>query len=139
LSEARIENGQTFAAMPMSGMEANYFTFNGKSSPDTETIQAKQGDTVRIRLYNIGQLSHPIHLHGMAFKIVAIDGFAVPATQQLLMDTVSIAPGQRYDIEFVASEVGKWMLHCHISHHLTNGDNHAEGEGGMMTIIEVSE
>ncbi|NOH04993.1 MAG: multicopper oxidase domain-containing protein [Chloroflexi bacterium] len=35
-------------------------------------------------------------------------------------DTVSVAPGERYDIEFVATETGQWMLHCHILHHTTN-------------------
>jgi FtsP/CotA-like multicopper oxidase with cupredoxin domain len=134
ISEWRLTDGQTFAAMPMSGMEPNFFTINGKSFPATETITVKKGDLVRLRLISIGQFIHPMHLHGMPFKIVATDGHPVPEAAQLTKDTVSVAPGERYDIEFVASETGQWMLHCHILHHTTN-DN--VEPGGLMLMINV--
>ncbi len=44
ISEWRMTDGQTYAAMPMGGMEPNYFTINGKSFPATETITVKKGD-----------------------------------------------------------------------------------------------
>jgi len=136
ISEWRVQNDRTYAAMPMSGMEPNYFTLNGKAFPLTETIQVKKGQRVRVRFIGIGQFIHPMHLHGMAFKIVATDGHPVPETAQLTKDTVSVAPGERYDIEFEATEVGQWMLHCHILHHTTN-DN--VEPGGLMLIINVTE
>jgi FtsP/CotA-like multicopper oxidase with cupredoxin domain len=134
ISEWRLTDGQTFAAMPMNGMEPNFFTINGKSFPATETITVKKGDLVRLRLISIGQFIHPMHLHGLPFKIVATDGHPVPEAAQLTKDTVSVAPGERYDIEFVASETGQWMLHCHILHHTTN-DN--VEPGGLMLMINV--
>ena len=106
LSEARVVDGQTYAAMPMAGAEPNYFLINGKSFPATETIPVKQGDRVRIRFMGIGQFVHPMHLHGMPFKIVATDGYPVPEAAQLTKDTVLVAPGERYDVEFVATEPG---------------------------------
>jgi FtsP/CotA-like multicopper oxidase with cupredoxin domain len=136
ISEWRMTDGQTYAAMPMGGMEPNYFTINGKSFPSTETITVKKGDLVRLRLIAIGQLIHPMHLHGMSFKIVATDGHPVPEAAQLTKDTVSVAPGERYDIEFTATETGQWMLHCHILHHTTN-DN--VEPGGLMLMINVVE
>ncbi len=135
-SEMLIKDGQTFAAMPMAGMEPNYFTINGKAFPNTETIEVKKGQLVRLRLTSIGQFVHPIHLHGVPFKIVATDGHPVPEAAQLTKDTVLVAPGERYDIEFVATEPGQWMLHCHILHHTTN-DN--VEPGGLMLMINVSE
>lgn len=135
LSEWRVVDGQTFAAMPMGGMEPNYFTINGKAFPATETINVKQGQRVRLRLAAIGQFVHPMHLHGLPFKIVATDGHPVPEAAQLTKDTVSIAPGERYDIEFIASEPGQWMVHCHILHHTTN-DN--VEPGGLMFILNVT-
>ncbi len=134
ISEWRMTDGQTYAAMPVSGMEANYFTINGKSFPATEMITVKKGNLVRLRLIAIGQLIHPMHLHGMSFKIVATDGHPVPEAAQLTKDTISIAPGERYDIEFIATETGQWMLHCHILHHTTN-DN--VEPGGLMLMINV--
>jgi FtsP/CotA-like multicopper oxidase with cupredoxin domain len=75
-----------------------------------------------------------MHIHGPAFKIVATDGHAVPEGQQLTKDTVLIGPGERYDVDWVASEPGKWMLHCHIPHHTTNAH---EEPGGLMLMIDV--
>ena len=136
ISESLMRGGQTFAPMPMSGMEPNFFTINGKAFPATETITVKKGDLVRLRLIGIGQFIHPMHLHGLPFKIVATDGHPVPEAAQLTKDTVSVAPGERYDIEFVATEPGQWMLHCHILHHTTN-DN--VEPGGLMLVVNVVE
>ena len=136
ISESLITGGQTFAPMPMSGMEPNYFTINGKSFPATEQITVKKGERVRLRLIGIGQFIHPMHLHGFPFEIVATDGHPVPEGARLIKDTVSVAPGERYDIEFTATETGQWVLHCHILHHTTN-DN--VEPGGLMLMINVVE
>jgi FtsP/CotA-like multicopper oxidase with cupredoxin domain len=136
LSEWRIVDGQTYPAMPMAGAEPNYFTINGKAFPATETIKAKVGERIRLRVMNIGQFVHPIHVHGAAFKVVATDGHPVPEVAQLTKDTIAIAPGERYDIEFSFTEPGQWAVHCHILHHTTN-DN-VDG-GGMMLVIDVAE
>lgn len=136
ISEWLVRGGQTYAAMPMAGMEPNYFTINGKAFPATETITVKKGERVRLRLIAIGQFIHPMHLHGFPFEIVATDGHPVPEGARLVKDTVSVAPGERYDIEFVATEIGQWMLHCHILHHTTN--NNVE-PGGLMLIVNVVE
>jgi len=136
ISESLIRDGQTFAPMPMTGMEPNFFTINGKAFPATKEITVQKGERVRLRLIGIGQFIHPMHLHGIPFKIVATDGHAVPEAVQLTKDTVTVAPGERYDIEFVATEPGQWMLHCHILHHTTN-DN--VEPGGLMLMISVVE
>jgi manganese oxidase len=136
LSEARVVDGQTYESMPMAGAEPNYFLINGKAFPATGTIAVKKGDRVRIRLMGIGQFVHPMHLHGLPFKIVATDGYPVPEAAQLTKDTVLVSPGERYDVEFVANETGKWLLHCHILHHTTN-DNLEPG--GLMMLFDVTE
>ncbi len=135
LSEARVVGGETYPAMPMAGMEPNYFLINGKAFPATQSIPVQQGDRVRIRFMGIGQLVHPMHLHGMPFKIVATDGYPVPEAAQLTKDTVLVAPGERYDVEFIANEPGQWMLHCHILHHTTND---GEEPGGLMMMFDVA-
>ncbi len=136
ISEWLQKDGQTYAPMPMSGMEPNYFTINGKSFPATEQITVKKGERVRLRLIGIGQFIHPMHLHGFPFKIVATDGHLVPEAAQLTKDTISVAPGERYDIEFIPTETGEWMLHCHILHHTTNANVEP---GGLMLVINVVE
>lgn len=134
LNEWRVIGGQTYAAMPSTGMDGNYFTINGKAYPDTEKIEAKVGQKIRLRFIGSGQMIHPMHLHGFPFKIVATDGNDVPESAQWTKDVVSVAPGERYDIEFTPDRPGKWMLHCHIPHHTTN--DHDE-PGGLMMMIDV--
>lgn len=134
LNEWRVIDGQTYAAMPATGMDGNYFTINGKAYPETENIEVKVGQKVRLRFIGSGQMIHPMHLHGFPFKIVATDGNDVPESAQWTKDVVSVAPGERYDIEFTPDRPGKWMLHCHIPHHTTN-DHHEPG--GLMMMINV--
>jgi FtsP/CotA-like multicopper oxidase with cupredoxin domain len=134
LSEWRWLEGDTYPAMPMAGMEPNYFTINGKAFPATQEITLKKGQRLRLRFVGAGQFIHPMHIHGPAFKITATDGHPVPESQQLTKDTVLVGPGERYDVDWVASEVGQWMLHCHIPHHTTNAH---EEPGGLMMMIHV--
>jgi len=136
LSEWRVVDGETFAVMPMAGLEPNYFTINGKAFPATETINVRRGQRVRLRIASIGQFVHPMHLHGLPFQIVATDGYPVPEAAQLTKDTISVAPGERYDIEFIASEPGQWLLHCHIPHHITND---GVEPGGLVLVVNVTE
>ncbi|MBN8590582.1 MAG: multicopper oxidase domain-containing protein [Anaerolineae bacterium] len=136
LSEWRVVDGVTYPAMPMAGSDPNYFTINGRAFPSTESITVQRGERVRLRLIGIGQFIHPMHLHGMPFEVVAIDGYPVPEGARQLRDTLSVAPGERYDVEFVATEAGTWMFHCHILHHVTND---GVEPGGLALVINVVE
>jgi FtsP/CotA-like multicopper oxidase with cupredoxin domain len=101
-------------------------TLNGKSFPATEPIVAKKGEKVRIRFMNQGQMSHPMHLHGMPFTVVEKDGYPLP--QPYKADTLNVAPGERYDVIIDAKNVGTWPFHCHIQ-------SHAESEHGMQGMV----
>lgn len=103
------------------------YTFNGKSGDAVEPLKVKEGETVRIRLANVGYLSHNIHLHGHKYKVVAIDGQELNEPKEIQDQLISIAPGERYDIEFVADNPGTWYLEDH-------GD--AEGTEGMRAMIQ---
>jgi FtsP/CotA-like multicopper oxidase with cupredoxin domain len=138
LGEWTVQDGETYPAMQLDGMLPNYFTFNGKSYPATETIRAKVGDRILVRLIGSGQFIHPIHIHGGPFEIVATDGNPVPDAARLTKDTVLVGPGERYDIVWTARSPGRWLLHCHINHHITNDGAEVDGGGGMTMIIDVT-
>jgi FtsP/CotA-like multicopper oxidase with cupredoxin domain len=138
LGEWTVIGGETYPAMQLEDMLPNYFTFNGKSYPATETVRAKIGDRILFRLIGSGQFIHPIHIHGGPFQIVATDGNPVPAAARLIKDTVLVGPGERYDVVWTARNPGKWLLHCHINHHVTNDGAEVEGAGGMTMIIDVA-
>ena len=139
LQEWLYKNGYTFPAMPMDGMQPNFFTINGKSYPATETVHLRRGQDLLVRF--IGSSSgfvHPMHIHGGPFTIVATDGSSVPEGARLVKDTVNVGPGERYDVVWHAREPGRWLLHCHINHHTTNDNREEQGAGGLTLIIDVT-
>lgn len=104
------------------------FTINGKAFPETTPLKVKRGERVRLRLINAGTTAfHPIHLHGHQFKVVATDGNPVPFGLELTKNTITVMPGETYDIEFIADNPGDWLLHCHELHH---------AGGGMVTVVQ---
>jgi FtsP/CotA-like multicopper oxidase with cupredoxin domain len=113
-----------------------YFLINGKAFPATEPLQARVGERVLIRLINLGQMTHPMHMHGQPFKIVSTDGYPVPEVAQLTKDVVNIGPGERYDLLMTPDNPGTWLFHCHI---LTHVQNHGVEPGGMISVVKVEE
>ncbi len=114
-------------------MDYNYFTINGKAYPATEPWTVKEGDKVRVRLVNLSNLAHPMHLHGQDFKVVAKDGEPVPLANQQWMNTLTVNPGETYDIAFIADNPGNWVFHCHELHHT---ENDGMEPGGLMQLIQ---
>lgn len=138
LQEWLIREGLTYPAMPMDGGQPNYFTINGRAFPSTDMIKMKVGETLKVRF--IGSSSgfiHPMHIHGGPFVVVARDGETLAPSDRFKADTINVGPGQRYDVVWTALKPGKWMIHCHISHHTTNNNTEQDGGGGLMMHIEV--
>lgn len=117
-------------------MEFNFFTMNGRCFPYVDPIHIELGENVRIRLGNIAHDSHPMHLHGHQFIVSASDGNSIPFRNRPVKNTINVASGETYDIEFSANNPGIWPFHCHIPHHMCN--NMTKPLGGMSTIITYS-
>jgi FtsP/CotA-like multicopper oxidase with cupredoxin domain len=112
------------------------FVINGRTYPGTEPLGAKVGEKIRIRLTPTGELSHPFHLHGQPFQLVAQDGFDLP--QPITMDTLLISTAQTFDIITVALAPGRWMFHCHIFSHMHAPGTHAGHKmSGLVTTLDV--
>ncbi len=109
------------------------FTINGKSFPYTQPLTAKVGERIRIRYMNEGLMIHPMHLHGMPQRVIAKDGYYLPAPY--FVDTLNIAPGERYDVIVEAREAGIWAFHCHILTHVET----RQGLFGMVTPLIIEE
>jgi FtsP/CotA-like multicopper oxidase with cupredoxin domain len=139
LQEWLQRDGYTYPSMPMEGAMPNFFTINGKAYPATETVHLRLGERLLVRF--IGSQSafiHPMHIHGGPFRILQTDGYPVSDPAQLVKDTVNVGPGERYDVLWEARAPGKWLLHCHINHHVTNDNREEQGGGGLMLILDVS-
>ena len=128
----------TYPAMQMEGGLPNYFTINGKSYPETDTVPMKVGQTIKLRFIGTNNnFVHPMHVHGGPFQVVARDGETLPETARYLADTVNVGPGQRYDVVWTARKPGKWLVHCHIPHHTSNNNVEQKGGGGLMLVLDV--
>jgi FtsP/CotA-like multicopper oxidase with cupredoxin domain len=102
-------------------LQKDLFLMNGRAGEAIDPMSISPGGRVRIRLINLGNLVHAMHLHGQAFKIIATDGNPVPPSAQFVKDTVTIGPGERFDLEVEGTNPGVWMFHCHINNHAANG------------------
>ncbi len=114
-------------------MDYNFFNINVICFPYTSSLPVRYGDRVRIRMGATMHHAHPMHIHGHQFYITASDGNSIPPNNRMKKNTVPVASGETYDIEFIANNPGIWPFHCHIPHHMSN--NFQKELGGMTTLI----
>lgn len=100
------------------------WTMNSKVFPAIETLVARTGERVRIRIGNLSMWNHPMHLHGVQFQVTGSDGGRWPESQWRSEVTEIVGVGQTRDIEFTAVP-GDWAFHCHMAHHTMNAMGHS--------------
>jgi FtsP/CotA-like multicopper oxidase with cupredoxin domain len=110
----------------------SFWAINSKpwpgSSPDplAPLVELKLGQSYILNLHNRTPHAHPIHLHGMSFRLLRSDRREL---QSVHTDTVLVLPDERIDVALVADNLGDWLLHCHVIEHQ---------ETGMTGFIRVS-
>lgn len=93
---------------------------DGKATP----IPLKSGDRFEMTFMNHTTMSHPMHLHGHSFQVVAVNGKRISGAMR---DTVLVPSNMgMVTIAFDADNAGKWALHCHHLYHMA---------AGMMTSL----
>jgi FtsP/CotA-like multicopper oxidase with cupredoxin domain len=107
------------------------YTLNGKSFPATGPIVAHLAQKGRIRFMNEGMMIHPMHLHGTHMTVIDRDGWVQPAPWTC--DTLSVAPGERWDVVDNGNNPGTRAFHCHIRPHAET----EHGTFGMGTALVV--
>lgn len=111
------------------------FMINGQSYPNTEPVYIREGENVRLRLINAGQLHKSIHLHGHHVLVTHVDGYPLPVPHW--EDTVNLAPGERKDVYVQGTNPGIWSLHDHsgASGMGSTTANDYAFPGGMKTLL----
>jgi FtsP/CotA-like multicopper oxidase with cupredoxin domain len=89
-------------------------------------LAVKQGERVEVEMVNRTMMSHPMHLHGHHFQLVAVNGKAVAGP---VRDTHLVPAGSSATIAFDANNPGRWAFHCHNLYHMV---------AGMMTELHYS-
>ncbi len=98
-------------------MNRYVWSLDNKVLSESDRILIKQGENVRIIMYNNSMMRHPMHLHGHFFRVLNGQGDYVP-----LKNVVDILPMETDTLEFAATENGgDWFFHCHILYHMMSG------------------
>jgi FtsP/CotA-like multicopper oxidase with cupredoxin domain len=111
----------------LGGDMAKYvWTINGEVHGKSKPISVAAGERVEFVMKNTTMMSHPMHLHGTVFEVVAINGRRFPGARR---DTVMVPAMASVTIAFDADNPGRWAFHCHNGYHQ---------DTGMMTSVEYT-
>jgi FtsP/CotA-like multicopper oxidase with cupredoxin domain len=81
-------------------------------------VALKQNLRYRLMMQNASVDDHPIHLHRHSFEAVNING---AATGGLVKDVLIVKAATRVAVDFVASNPGPTLFHCHQQSHMDYG------------------
>ncbi len=112
----------TVMQLALSGsMQPYVWTINGRTYDQTVPLTISPGQSGRLRITNMSMMSHPVHLHGHTFQLGPAGGSGARK------DTVLVPPMGAINVDLLADNPGKWMVHCHNAYH---------AEAGMMTRLD---
>ncbi len=88
------------------------------ADPHDPLYELKQGKSYVLEMANRTPHSHPIHLHGLAFKVLKSSAREV---MPIYTDTYLIQPDEVVQLGLKADNPGDWVFHCHIIEHQKTG------------------
>ncbi len=94
---------------PPNPKTGNLFLANGKSAQALAPLELKNGERIRLRIVNASPEPCPLTLSGHRFELVAQNG-SDSVEPHTTRDTLTVHPGERYDLEFTANNPGVWSL-----------------------------
>ncbi|MDQ6418752.1 multicopper oxidase family protein [Paenibacillus sp. LHD-117] len=102
------------------GATGLYDTINGNVFPNTPMFVVKENEVVKTTIINRSAVEHPMHLHGHHMLVLSRNGETVSGSPWW-SDTLDVAPGEVYEVAFLANNPGLWMDHCHNLTHAAAG------------------
>jgi FtsP/CotA-like multicopper oxidase with cupredoxin domain len=103
----------------LSGSMTPYsWAINGRNWENHEPLRVAKGQRVELDIVNTTPMGHPMHLHGHAFQVVALNGKTLSGA---LRDTVQVPGKGSVKIAFDADNPGRWVFHCHNLLHMDTG------------------
>jgi hypothetical protein len=120
----------------------DYFMLNGRSFPYTlreSLIEIEPDQKVKLRVYNGGQATLALHLHGHKPTVTHYDGVDNGPGSYITRDVHGIEPAQRLDLELSGVDdglhsfgEGVWMFHDHVEKAFTTN---GVAEGGDISLV----
>jgi FtsP/CotA-like multicopper oxidase with cupredoxin domain len=94
------------------------WSMNGEYWPEVTPLMIAAGQRVAIEMVNHTMMAHPMHLHGHAYQVIALNGAPLAGA---VRDTVLVPPMGSVTIAFDADNPGRWAFHCHNLYHMITG------------------
>lgn len=122
------------------GKEPNFdrmvFSINGRSWPHTERISATVGDSIRWRIINLNIDVHPMHLHGVYFRVDEFAGtpanLAMAGAPGRMAVTERMSAFSTMTMTWSPEKAGNWLFHCHFAIHLVPPPVLEKGAAGIL-------
>lgn len=106
----RMMGGNNGPNAPLVEPVYNAYTINGLVAEAADPLTAKQGDKLKLRFINGSSGTiYDLRLAGHTLTITHTDGRPV---EPFTVDVLRIAMGERYDVEVVADNPGRWRLYA---------------------------
>ncbi len=97
--------------------------------PTRVDVRPRLGSTELWQWSNPSKRVHPMHLHGMLFRIVERSSGVVHPGERGWKDTIGVLPGETVTVQpWFAPYSGRYVFHCHALEH---------GDKAMMLQLEV--
>jgi FtsP/CotA-like multicopper oxidase with cupredoxin domain len=92
-------------------------------------VRPKLGTTELWQWHNPSNRVHPMHLHGMLFRVVERSTGVIHPGERSWKDTVGVLPGETVTVQpWFTPYTGRYVFHCHALEH---------GDKAMMLQLEV--
>jgi len=113
----------TFAKDNAAERGFNRWTINGVAYSMTRGVvpalfHLKQGRRYRLRMRNVSDDIHPVHLHRHSFELTKVAG---KPTAGVMKDVVMLGGYQEIEVDFTADNPGLTLFHCHQQLHMDFG------------------
>jgi FtsP/CotA-like multicopper oxidase with cupredoxin domain len=100
---------QVTLTIERSGPGGTFWTVNGARGLAAQPLFSVQHDaTVALTIDNISRMTHVLHIHGHAAKLIELAGRPVAAP--IWRDTFAVEPLEPAKLLFIADNPGKWLI-----------------------------
>jgi FtsP/CotA-like multicopper oxidase with cupredoxin domain len=97
--------------------------------PNRVDVSPRLGTTELWQWHNPSNRVHPMHLHGMLFRVVERSSGVIHPGERSWKDTVGVLPGETVTVQpWFTPYTGRYVFHCHSLEH---------GDKAMMLQLEV--
>jgi spore coat protein A, manganese oxidase len=130
LSKLPAPNARRRLDLTLATSSSVQWQINGRGfDPSRVDYRPRLGSSEIWQYTNPSNRVHPMHLHGMLFRVLERSSGVVHRADRGWKDTIAVQPGERVEIQpWFGPYAGRYVFHCHNLEH---------GDKAMMLQLEV--